>query len=268
MSLFARTAAAIALGATLLAPGSLVFAAETVEMADMTWVEVRTAIERGVTTAIVPSGGIEQNGPHMVLGKHDYIVRAAASRIATALGNALVAPVVSYVPEGDYAPPTGNMVYPGTLGVPEPVFAGVLEGIARSLKNAGFKTIALIGDHGGNQAAQALVAAKLNREWAGQGIGQAKVINVSDYYIDEAQMKFLRSKGETDATIGSHAGLIDTAELMSLHPQGIDLTKLKSYARKEAPGHSGDPSRATPELGKALLDIRIDAAIKQIKTEN
>ena len=268
MSLFARTAAAIALGATLMAPGSPVFAAETVEMTDMTWVEVRGAIERGVTTAIVPSGGIEQNGPHMVLGKHDTIVRSAAKRIATALGNALVAPVISYVPEGDYAPPTGNMLYPGTLGVPEPVFAGVLEGIARSLMNAGFKTIALIGDHGGNQAAQALVAAKLNREWAGQGRGQVKVINVSDYYIDEAQMKFLRSKGETDATIGSHAGLIDTAELMSLHPQGIDLTKLKSYARKEAPGHSGDPSRATPELGKALLDLRIDAAIKQIKAAN
>lgn len=264
MSLFARTAAAIALGATLLAPGSLVFAAGTVEMADMTWVEVRTAIERGVTTAIVPSGGIEQNGPHMVLGKHDIIVRSAANRIATALGNALVAPVIAYVPEGDYAPPTGNMLYPGTLGVPEPVFAGVLEGIARSLKSAGFKTIALIGDHGGNQAAQASVAAKLNREWA----GQVKVINVTDYYIDEAQMKFLRSKGETDATIGSHAGLIDTAELMSVHPEGIDLTKLKSYARKETPGHSGDPTRATPELGKALLDIRIDAAIKQIKAAN
>jgi creatinine amidohydrolase len=264
MSLFARTAAAIALGATLLAPGSRAFAADTVEMADMTWVEVRGAIERGVTTAIVPSGGIEQNGPHMVLGKHDTIVRSAAKRIAAALGNALVAPVVSYVPEGDYAPPTGNMLYPGTLGVPEPVFAGVLEGVARSLKNTGFKTIALIGDHGGNQAAQALVAAKLNREWA----GQVRVINVSDYYIDEAQMKFLRSKGETDATIGSHAGLIDTAELMSVRPQSIDLTKLKSYARKEVPGHSGDPTRATPELGKALLEIRIDAAIRQIKAAN
>ncbi len=263
MSLFSRTAASIALGVLLVSP-SLPLAADTVEMADMTWVEVRGAIERGMTTAIVPSGGIEQNGPHMVLGKHDYIVRANANRIAQALGNALVAPVISYVPEGDYTPPTGNMLYPGTLGLPEPVFAGVLEGIARSLKNTGFKTISLIGDHGGNQAAQALVAAKLNREWA----GQAKVLNVTDYYIDEAQMKFLRGGGETDATIGSHAGLIDTAELMSVHPQGVDLAKFKSYARKEAPGHSGDPARASPELGKALLDIRINAAIKQIKAAN
>src|SRR5450432_1235005 len=77
----------------------------TVAIADMTWVEVRSAIARGYTTVIVPSGGIEQNGPHMVLGKHDYIARAAAERIATQLGNALVAPVISFVPEGDYDPP-------------------------------------------------------------------------------------------------------------------------------------------------------------------
>ncbi|HEY4140630.1 MAG TPA: creatininase family protein [Pseudolabrys sp.] len=257
MSPLNQLAASIAFAAlVLMAP-----AAHAAEMADMTWPEVRGAIERGVTAVIVPSGGIEQNGPHMVLGKHDYIVRTAANRIAAALGNALVAPVIPYVPEGDYSPPTGNMLYPGTLGVSEPVFAGVLEGIARSLKNTGFKTIALIGDHGGNQAAQALVAAKLNREWA----GQVKVLNVTDYYIDEEQTKFLRSKGETDATIGSHAGLIDTAELMSVHPEGVDLSKFKSYARNEAPGHSGEPTRATSELGTALLNIRVSAAIKQIK---
>src|SRR5712692_6233856 len=73
---------------------------DTVEIADMTWVEVRSAIERGYTVAIVPTGGIEQNGPHMVLGKHDYIVRTAAGRIARELGWTLVTPVVSFVPEG------------------------------------------------------------------------------------------------------------------------------------------------------------------------
>jgi creatinine amidohydrolase len=233
----------------------------TIDMADMTWMDVRAAIERGTSTAIVPSGGIEQNGPHMVLAKHDYIVYEAAQRIAKALGNTLVVPVVSYVPQGDYQPPTGNMLFPGTIGIPEPVFAGVLEGIARSLKQAGFKTICLIGDHGGNQAAQAAVAAKLNREWA----GQAKVLNVSEYYIDAAQIKMLRDKGETDATIGSHAGLIDTAELMSVLPEGVDLKRLAAAPAAKEAGHSGDPSRATVELGKALLDMRVDAAIKQIR---
>ena len=130
----------------------------TVEMVDMTWVEVRSAIAHGYTVAIVPSGGIEQNGPHIILGKHNYIVAASAIRIAQELGHTLVTPVVPFVPEGGYDPPSGNLEFPGTLGVPDAVFAQVLEGIARSLKSAGFKLICFIGDHGGNQASQAVIA--------------------------------------------------------------------------------------------------------------
>jgi creatinine amidohydrolase len=236
---------------------------DTVEMADMTWVEVRSAIARGYTVAIVPTGGIEQNGPHMVLGKHDYIVRAAAGRIARELGRTLVTPVVSFVPEGGYDPPTGNMQFPGTLGIPEPVFGQVLEGIARSLRSAGFKTICFIGDHGGNQAAQAAVAAKLNGEWAGQAM---TVLHVGDYHVDEAQIAYLRAQGEIPATIGSHAGLIDTSELLAVHPQGVDLSRLAAVPlRSEPTGHSGDPMRASAAYGKALLDIRINAAVRQIR---
>jgi creatinine amidohydrolase len=235
----------------------------TVEMTDMTWVEVRSAIERGYTVAIVPSGGVEQNGAHMVLGKHDYIVHAAAIRIAQEIGHTLVTPVVSFVPQGTYDPPSGNMQFPGTLGIPDTVFAQVLEGIARSLKLAGFRTICFIGDHGGNQASQAAVAAKLNREWSGQGVA---VLHVANYYADEEQIKYLVDKGESAATIGDHAGIIDTSELLSVHPQGVDLSRLKALPlNSEATGHSGDPMRASAERGAALLDIRINAAIRQIR---
>src|SRR5882757_10139621 len=171
---------------------------DTVKIADMTWVEVKSAIEHGYVRVIVPSGGIEQNGPHMILGKHDYIVGWTARRIATELGHTLVTPVISFVPEGDYAPPTGHMRFPGTIGVTETVFAGMLDGIARSLKAGGFKTICFIADHGGSMKVQAEVAARLAREWAQEGIG---VIDVEDYYAaaGNLQNKFLESQGETRA---------------------------------------------------------------------
>ena len=260
----------VALGALVVAGLAMVFPQntltapipDTIEMADMTWVEVRSAIDHGYTVAIVPTGGIEQNGPQMVLGKHDYIVRKAANRIAHELGRALVTPVVSYVPEGDYDPPSGNLLYPGTLGVPEPVFAAVLEGIARSLKSAGFKTICFIGDHGLSQASQAAVAAKLTREWAGQAI---TVLQVSDYYAGEAQLKYIREKGET-ASNSDHAGIIDTSELLAAHPQGVDLARLAAVPfRSEPTGNSGNPGHSLAEYGKALIEIKIQAALRQIR---
>jgi creatinine amidohydrolase len=234
-----------------------------VEMADMTWVQVRTAVAAGYDTVIVPSGGIEQNGAHMVLGKHDYIVRHNALAIAAGLGRTLVAPVVSYVPEGDYAPPSGNMAFPGTVGVTEAAFEATLDGIARSLRRAGFKTICFIADHGQSLAPQARVAERLTIEWKDTG---TRVLAVDRYYADEPQQRWLLAQGESAETIGSHAGLQDTSELMAAHPAGVDLSRLPTGGFLTEPtGGSGDVRRASAERGEALLRLKIDAAIGQIQ---
>ena len=237
----------------------------TIQISDMTWVEVRSAIEQGYTTVIVPSGGLEQNGPHMIIGKHDHIVRHAAERIATELGKTLVAPVIPYVPEGSYDPPTGHMRFPGTIGVPEAAYAAVVDGIARSLKAGGFRTICFIADHGGSQAPQAETAARLNKEWSGKGV---RVVHVDAYYADAAQIEHLLRQGETRNAIGQHASVIDTSELMAVNPRGVDLSRLAGLGLSlQSNGIIGDPSRASAERGKELLEIRIRAAVAQIRAQ-
>jgi creatinine amidohydrolase len=138
---FAVLAANLVPNPSLTAPLSSV-----VEIKDLTWVEVKAAIQAGHTTVIVPTGGIEQNGPHMILGKHDYIVGWAASQIAKGVGHTLVAPVLSYVPQGSYEPASGHLKFAGTLGLPEPVYGQVLEGIARSLKAGGRTVVKGVGE--------------------------------------------------------------------------------------------------------------------------
>ena len=236
----------------------------TVFLEEMTWVEVREALARGKTTVIVPTGGVEQNGPHMVLGKHNYIVRRAAGAIAERLGDALVAPVMAYVPEGEIDPPSGHMAYAGTLSIPEPVFAAVLEHTARSLRAHGFTTIAFVGDSAGNQEAQAGVAAALSETWAGEGV---TVLHVGDYYAANGQMAWLKAEGESEATIGHHAGIRDTSELMATYPGGIRPERLQRDGGRasEATGVSGDPRRASAERGEALLTLKIEAAVRQIR---
>lgn len=234
-----------------------------VQMRAMTWIDIAAAVERGATTVIVPTGGIEQNGPHMALAKHDLIVSNAAERIAQAAGNTLVAPVVSFVPEGDFSPATANMLFPGTIGVTEPVFEGLLEDIARSLKHAGFRDIVFIGDHGMSQGGQQRVAAKLTREWVWSGV---RVHHLDQYYDDRAQIAVLKAQGETPATIGQHASMIDTAELMSVDAASVDLAKL-AVARGNLArvGGSGDPARASITQGTQLLKMRVNAAIAQLR---
>ena len=103
--------AALGLALALVAPAQAQ-APDTVVLEELTWTELRAFVRAGKTTILLPIGGTEQNGPHMALGKHNARVKALAERIAKNLGNALVAPVLSYVPEGSVQPPTGHMRFP------------------------------------------------------------------------------------------------------------------------------------------------------------
>src|SRR6187399_343756 len=125
-------------------------APNTVWMEEMTWMDVRDALAAGKTTAIIPTGGMEPNGPWLVTGKHNYVLQANCDAIARKLGNALCAPIVKFVPEGNIEPPSSHMVSPGTISMREQTFRSMLVDIAASLKQHGFKQIFYIGDSGGN----------------------------------------------------------------------------------------------------------------------
>lgn len=231
---------------------------------NLTWPEVRDAIADGKTVAIIPTGGTEQNGPHVVLGKHNFILEETAERIATELGNALVAPIMAYVPEGDIDPPSGHMRWPGTLSLPEPVFAAVLESTAESLRAHGFTVICFLGESGGNQAVQKSVAESLNAAWRDTG---ARVLHVGDYYAANGQTEWLIGQGETETDIGRHAGIRDTSEMMAAHPAGVRWGRIGDGVEDgfEVSGVNGDPTRASAVRGHKLLQLKVDAAVRQIR---
>src|SRR5579863_4074805 len=148
-----------------LAPAARAAGPASLFIEELTWTELRELIAAGTTTVIIPIGGTEQNGPHMAIGKHNVRVKLLAGRIAAALGNALVAPVVAYVPEGSVDPPSSHMRFAGTISIPVDVFERTLEAAARSFAVHGFRDIVFIGDHGGYQRSEEAVAKRLNREW-------------------------------------------------------------------------------------------------------
>jgi creatinine amidohydrolase/Fe(II)-dependent formamide hydrolase-like protein len=234
---------------------------ESVFLEDLTWMEVRDAIAGGKTTVIIPTGGTEQNGPHMVLGKHNYLVKYKAGEIAKRLGNVLVAPVVAYVPEGEIDPPTGHMRFAGTITTPQDVFAKVLEYAARSFKQHGFLDIALVGDSGGNQMGQQLVAEALNKEWAATNV---RVHHISAYYPGRGD-DWVISQGLSAADVGSHAGTHDTSSLMYLNPSMLRFDRMGPGQAGDGQGHVGNPAKATALFGQHILEMQVEDAVKQIQ---
>jgi creatinine amidohydrolase/Fe(II)-dependent formamide hydrolase-like protein len=251
---------------TLVLAASLASAqTRSVFIEDLTWPELRDDILAGKTTIIVPIGGTEQNGPHLALGKHNARAKALAQKIALALGNALVAPVVAYVPEGNVQPPTAHMRFPGTITVPDAVFERLLESAARSFKLHGFRDIVLLGDHGDYQKSLAAVAARLNREWSG---GSHRVHAIAEYYraSTTAYAQALRGRGFRDDEIGTHAGLADTSLAWAIDPALVRRDKLAAAAGGgTSEGVAGDPRRASAELGQIGVDAIVAATVDAIK---
>ncbi len=174
----------------------------------LSWTQIRDAITNGHTTVIVATGGVEQNGPYVATGKHNYLVRAMAEAVARELGQTLIAPIVAFVPEGTIDPPSGHMKYPGTISLRKETYTSLLVDICSSLKQHGFTDIVLIGDSGGNQRGMREAARSLNAKWKG---GPVRVHNIPEYYHQDMwSFDYLKTLGihqEPDVKSASRAGV-------------------------------------------------------------
>ena len=228
----------------------------------LTSVELRDRIAHGSTTVIVPIGGTEQNGAHMVLGKHNVRAHVLADRIADALGNAIVAPTIAYVPEGSIHPPAAHMKYTGTISVPDSVFEALLAATARSFKQHGFKDVVFLGDHGGYQSDLTHVADTLNREWAKDPACRAHA--PLEYYriTQTAYLAALKAHGISEAELGSHAGLADTALALAVDPALVREDKLGG---PYPAGVTGNPKRATAQLGELGTKLVVETTVAAIR---
>src|SRR5215831_14372413 len=243
-----------------------------VEFEMMTWAEVKEALAAGKTTALFYTGGTEQRGPQNVNGGHTLMGKATVKAIALKLGNAIAMPVLPYTPNN------ASAALPGTIGLTPEILAAILERVSEQAITTGFKTIILMGDHGGGQPnVYREVAKKLDDQYASQG--------VHVYYCDEvyikAQADFDKWLADNGYPLSSHAGIPDTSEMLYL---GGDVWVRKeliktalgdpvrppgqprdSTAARVNNGISGDARRSSAELGKKVFDMKIDYAVKQIR---
>lgn len=237
-------------------------AVDTVFIEDMTWMEVRDAMKAGKDTVIVATGGVEQNGPYLVTGKHNVVLRGTTEAIARKLGNALVAPIVPFVPEGKIEPPSLHMKYPGTISVEESTYRALVTDICRSLKTHGFKHIVLIGDSGGNQAGLKAVAKSLNVKLKGKA---TRVHYIAEYYNFGEVAKFLAKNGIKQKPEGLHDDFGMTAMMMAVDPVSVRSKQRIAAGKFRINGVDLAPMKQTIQWGKRLIDFRAEATVKALR---
>ncbi len=244
---------------------------ETVFIEEMTWMEVRDALAGGKTTAIVATGGVEQNGPYVASGKHNFVLEATTAAIARELGDALVAPIVKFVPEGNIDPPSGHMRYHATVSVRQETFEALLTDVVRSLAMHGFTDIVLIGDSGGNRRGMETVASALNAEWAGT---PAWAHFIPEYYSEDIySCEFLKAElgifQQPDECVATRNEYHDDYHYSSIIAT-TDPTRIRAEQRMKAGlfsinGVDLAPLERTVANGRRLVQYRAEITARAVR---
>jgi creatinine amidohydrolase/Fe(II)-dependent formamide hydrolase-like protein len=237
-------------------------ARDTLFMEDMTWMEIRDAMKAGKDTAILATGGIEQNGPYLAAGKHNVILRLTTEAIARKLGDALVAPIVPFVPEGNIDPPTEHMRYPSTVGVTESTFRALLTDICAGLRAHGFRRIVLIGDSGGNQQGMQAVSDELNAKWAN---GKTRVYYIAQYYDYGDVAKWLEAQGIRQVSEGLHDDFAITAQMVAVDPTSVRAEERIKAGKFRINGVDLAPVAKTAAWGRKIADHRAEATVAALR---
>jgi hypothetical protein len=244
-------------------------AVNSVWMEELTVVEIRDAMRKGMTTALIVTGGVEDNGPYTSIDKHNVMWRATGESIARRLGNALVAPVIA-IHQGN--PTTQDL--PGSIVLTPETFRAVMKDYATSLKTQGFKNIFIMGEDGGAQGHMDTVAKELTAEWG--AASSAKVAYIPEYYREDPwSCNLLRKElniqqQPLDYCSGGggviyHDDYHYSAILATVAPDRIRVQQRRDAGLFSVNSVNLDPLDKTILTGWKLIDYRTDITVRAIQ---
>jgi len=219
---------------------------------------------------ILPVASLEQHGPHLPVEVDSLLGETVAARTATKLlakgQPALVLPVL-WTGLSEH-----HMSFGGTVTLDNAGFAALVEGVIRSVLRHGFRRIALLNAHGGNENALRTITDDLTPK-----LGVPVVQFTYWYAAAVAIAKILQTQGGLQ-----HACEAETSMMMAVRPDLVALDRIplakanttpdvsdiagggvylwRSIGSRSASGVIGNPEAATPEKGEALFDA-ISAAL-------
>jgi len=233
-------------------------------LGEMTWTDVRDAIARGQRTAVLPTGSMEQHGPHLPLLTDTLAADAMAERLAERL-DAIAAPSL-FLGCSEH-----HMGFPGSATLAAATFIDSVEAYAVSLARAGFELIVIFSAHTGNVGP--LEAARERLDRAVRSFGAAAVVvgtsteRTAALFNAAVVAAGLRpvalphaDAGETSlvAAIAPDLVRFDRLEAGECDPPDLDEL-LEVGLRQITPnGILGDPTGANAETGEHILRALVD----------
>jgi len=236
-----------------------------------TWPELEERL-KGVDTALLPCGAIEQHGPHLPVDVDYFDANYLARKVAEACSS----PKPLVLPPIPYGVSYHHEDFIGTISISNESLSRFVYDIGMSLARNGIKKLILINGHGDNAPTLNFAAQMINRD--------AGIFVCVD--TGETSDRDIEALSETHNDI--HAGEIETSTSLALRPDLVFMNK----AIKESPhfissymdysssrgvpwyvrtrklsktGIIGDPTKASVEKGQKIWEIMVAHLVKFVE---
>lgn len=208
-------------------------------LASLTWPDVEAGA--GSSILAVPLGSTEQHGPHLPLSTDTDIAVALANELSRRMPSVIVAPSIPYGSSGEHAG------FAGTLSIGQEVLESLLIELGRSCD--AFAGVIIVSAHGGNAEPVARAVQRLRSEGRRVSAWSPACADPSDSHAGRAETSVLLALGSEHVAIGK-AAAGDTRPIQELMP----ALRSGGVSAVSPSGVLGDPSDATAEYGKLLLE--------------
>ena len=237
----------------------------------LTWAEVKSEIENGRDTVIVPFGSPEQQGRHMPLGTDAVLGDEFGWALADRMG-AFLAPTVRF------GCSEHHLSFAGTISLSDETFKRIAIDVTASLSRHGFRRIVLLPTHGGNFKPLADALAEI------KPVENVKIIAFTDLEaLVNTAFKSSNASGVNPAQSGAHSGEWETSLMLALRPEQVKMDQaaagfvgpLSEIMEKvfdgiqalDENGVLGDPRPATAAAGEQYFEEIIEALYQWVRDQ-
>lgn len=241
----------------------------------LSWTDIAALPDKANTVIVLPAGSIEQHGPHLPCAVDAIIASGVVGHALARLPDAVPAYALAPI---TYGKSCEHLHFPGTMTIEGPTLQATVTEIGESVYRAGFRKLLIVNGHGGQPQVMEMAARELRLRH-----GDYVVVPHFTWRVPHAAGRFL---SDSERRLAMHAGHAETALLLALAPDTVHMERAASHlppefgcptlsadgrpaaawtARDFGPsGVIGDPTPATPEQGRVILDSLADSWVKGI----
>ncbi|WP_338824112.1 creatininase family protein [Neomoorella humiferrea] len=200
---------------------------------EITQPEAETILKRS-RLAIIPTGSVEQHGPHLPCGTDHYAIMVIARRVAAELDGLLL-------PFSHAGVTPFHSSFAGTLTLRQETYINLLMDVAASVIKHGAKRILILNWHEGNTASINYAASQLQQQYDVRCVVAQACYIAAQLYQDEAEL--------------THAGALEALPVLAYRPELVKLERANNPSPYEA-AKEMDALRRSKTVYPLLVDIR------------